>query len=112
METALGEVKHGEVARAVRDARYGELAIKEGDIIGLFDGGVRLAESGYSTALIGLLRIMVDEDSEMITILYGAEVSRSEAEAILEEVESEFPEQEVEYYYGGQTYCSYILSVE
>ena len=47
MEVALGEVKHGEVARAVRNAQYYELVVKAGDIIGLFDGSVRVAESDH-----------------------------------------------------------------
>ncbi|MFC1716146.1 DAK2 domain-containing protein [Candidatus Poribacteria bacterium] len=112
MEMALSEVKHGEVARAVRNAQYRDLAVKENDIIGLFDGSVRVAADDYTEAIIGLLRAMVDEDDEIITILYGAEMGRSETEGILEEVESEFSEQEVELHYGGQSYCSYILAVE
>ena len=112
METALEEVKHGEVARAVRNAQYGDLVIKENDIIGLFDGGVRVAESDCRDAIPALLRIMMEEDDEVITIFYGAEIRRTEAEKILEETESTFPEAEVELHYGGQSYCSYILSVE
>jgi DAK2 domain fusion protein YloV len=112
MEMALSEVKHGEVARAVRNARYGDLVIRENDMIGLFDGSVRVAEDDHRKAVLGLLRIMVDEDDEIITIFYGTEIGRSEAEGVLTEVESAFPEHEVELHYGGQTYCSYILSVE
>jgi len=112
MEMALSEVKHGEVACAVRNAQYAELVVKEGDIIGLSEGSVRVAENNHTEAVLGLLRAMVEEDSEVVTILYGAEMGRGEAEEILEEVESAFPEQEAELHYGGQAYCSYIVSVE
>jgi dihydroxyacetone kinase-like predicted kinase len=71
-----------------------------------------VAEDNHIEAVTGLLKTMLGEDDEIITILYGSEIGRSEAEEILEEVESEFPEQEAELHYGGQSYCSYILSVE
>jgi DAK2 domain fusion protein YloV len=112
MEIALEEVKHGEVARAVRDAQYGDLVIRENDIIGLFDGSVRVAERDHREAVLELLRLMVEDDDEIITIFYGTEIGRSEAEELLEEVIPAFPEEEVELHYGGQSYCSYILSVE
>jgi dihydroxyacetone kinase-like predicted kinase len=112
MGMALEYAKHGEVARAVRNAQYGDLEVKENDIIGLFDGTMRLAEADYGKAVTGLLKAMVGEDDEVITIFYGAEIGRSEAEDVLGEVESAFPEMDVELHYGGQSYCSYILSVE
>ena len=112
MEMALRDVKHGEVARAARNARYGELVIKENDTIGLFDGNVHVAEGDHKRAVLELLRVMMDEDDEIITIFYGADIGRNEAEAVLEEIEAAFPETEVELHYGGQSYCSYILSVE
>ncbi len=112
MEMALEYAKHGEIARAVRNAQYGSLEVRENDIIGLFDGTIHLAEADYEKAVLGLLKTMVAEDDEVITIFYGAEIGRSEAEDILEEVESAFPEMDVELHYGGQSYCSYILSVE
>jgi DAK2 domain fusion protein YloV len=112
MGMALEYAKHGEVARAVRNAQYGDLEVRENDIIGLFDGTMYLAEADYEKAILGLLKAMVGEDDEVITVFYGAEIGRSEAEGILGEVESAFPEMDVELHYGGQSYCSYILSVE
>jgi len=112
MKMALEDVKQGVVALAVRNARYGDIAIKKGDIIGLFDGSVRVAEDNHTSAVLQLLRIMLDEDNEIISIFYSAEIERTEAEELLEAVEAEFPEMDVELRYGGQTYCYYILSVE
>lgn len=112
MGIALQYAKHGEVARAVRNAQYGDLEVRENDIIGLFDGTIHLAEADFEKAILGLLKEMLGEDDEVITIFYGAEIGRSEAEGILGEVESAFPEMDVELHYGGQSYCSYILSVE
>jgi DAK2 domain fusion protein YloV len=112
MGMALEYAKHGEVARAVRNAQYGDMEVRKNDIIGLFDGTMHLAEADYEKAVLGLLKAMVGEDDEVITIFYGAEIGRSEAEDVLGEVESAFPKMDVELHYGGQSYCSYILSVE
>jgi hypothetical protein len=55
---------------------------------------------------------MVSSDNEVITVFYGADIVRSEAEKLLEEIESLFPDLETDLHYGGQPHCFYILSVE
>ena len=112
MEKALAEVKHGEVAQAARNAQFGDLVIKGNDVIGLFDGNVQVAVDSHTTAVLELLKIMVEEENEIISIFYGDEIQRTEAEQVLGEVESAFPDRDPELHYGGQSYCSYILSVE
>ena len=112
MKSSLNSVKHGEIARAVRDANYGNLKVKENDIIGLYNSNVHIAEDNYISAVINLLKVMIEDDNEIITILYGSDFTKKEAEGILAKVETEFPEKEFEIHYGGQSYCSYIISVE
>ncbi|MDQ1318555.1 MAG: fatty acid kinase [Candidatus Poribacteria bacterium] len=55
---------------------------------------------------------MVEPDKEVITVFYGADIVRSEAEDLLEKIESLFTDVEIELHYGGQPHCFYILSVE
>jgi hypothetical protein len=112
MNAALDYAKHGEVTRAARDARYDDVIVKTGDVIGMFEGGVRVSEDDYKTAVLKLLDLMLEEDSEVITIFYGSEISGDNAEQILQSIESHHPDIEVEIHYGGHSYCSYILSVE
>jgi len=112
MTLAMKSVKHGEIAQAIRDSQYMNLMINKGDIIGKFDGKICVAEKDIEKALLGLLRIMNQEHNELITIFYGSEISRNEAEAILAGVEDEFGDREIELHYGGQPHCYYILSVE
>jgi DAK2 domain fusion protein YloV len=112
MENSLQQAKNGEIARAVRNAQYGNVVIKENDAIGRFDGKIHVAVDDIDTAVLELLKIMVEPDNEVITFFYGADISRSEAEKVIEKAESLFPEMELELHYGGQTHCFYILSVE
>ena len=55
---------------------------------------------------------MVDEDSEVISINYGAETSEEAANKLAEELEETYPDCEVEVYMGGQPIYYYIISVE
>ncbi len=112
MEGSLQQPKNGEIARAVRNAKYGNVEIKENDAIGRFDGNIHLAVNDVDTALIELLKIMVEQDDEIITIFYGADMSLSESEKTIEEIEEIFPDMEIELHYGGQPHCFYIISVE
>jgi len=112
MEMALKEVKHGEVARAVRNAQYEDLMIKENDSIGRFNGRIHVAVNDPKEAVVELLKVMAEPEDEVITIFYGAEIERNEAEKVIEKVQSIFPQKEAELHYGGQPHCFYILSVE
>lgn len=112
MEKSLKRAKHGEVAKAIRDAKYDNVIVQENDSIGRYNGKIHLSVKDTTKAVIDLLRIMVEQENEVITIFYGANVSRKDAETLLKKVESEFPDQEIELHYGGQPNCFYILSVE
>lgn len=112
MEKALKRAKNGEVARAVRNAQYGNIVIKENDSIGRFNGKIYISVKDTQTAVLELLKIMVEPENEVITVFYGADIVRSEAENLLEKIESLFTDVEIELHYGGQPHCFYILSVE
>jgi hypothetical protein len=112
IDKALRRVKNGEIARAVRNAKYGNVVIRENDSIGRYDGKIYVAVDDTETAVFELLKIMVEPDNEVITVFYGADIARSETEKLLEKIESLFPDMEIELHYGGQPHCFYILSVE
>ncbi len=112
MEKSLKRAKHGEVAKAIRNAKYDNIIVYENDSIGRYNGKIQVSVKDKETAVIDLLKIMVEPKNEIITIFYGADVPRKEAEELFKKVESEFLEQEVELHYGGQSNCFYILSVE
>jgi dihydroxyacetone kinase-like predicted kinase len=112
MEKSLKRAKNGEVAKAVRNAKYDDVIINENDSIGRYNGKIHISVKDTETVVLELLKIMVEPKNEVVTMFYGADIIRSDAEIMLEKVESEFPEKEIELHYGGQPHCFYILSVE
>ena len=112
MEKSLKRAKNGEVAKAVRNAKYDDVIVSENDSIGRYNGKIHISVKDTETVVLDLLKIMVEPQNEVITMFYGADITRSDAEIMLEKVESEFSEMEIELHYGGQPHCFYILSVE
>ena len=112
MMEAVSMVKTGQVTYAVRDTRLDEKEIHEGDIMGIGDHGILAVGKGRENVAKEMVAAMVDEDSEVISIYYGAETSEEDAEKLAEELEEAYPDCEVEVNMGGQPIYYYIISVE
>lgn len=112
MEEAVREVKTGEVTYAVRSTVAGDLHIEERDIIGLAEGKIAVVGSNPTEVARDLLKKMVDENSSVISIYYGADLNAETAQELNELIRAEFPDCEVEVYHGGQPLYYYIVSVE
>lgn len=112
MLEAVSNVKSGQVTYAVRDTSIDGKAIHEGDIMGISDKGLVSVGNDISDVTFDLIKDAVDEDSELISIYYGADVKKEDAEAFAARVEESFPDCDVQNYYGGQPIYYYIVSVE
>ena len=112
MMEAVSMVKTGQVTYAVRDTRLDEKDIHEGDIMGIGDHGILAVGKGREAVAEEMVAAMVDEDSEVISIYYGAETSEEAANKLAEELEETYPDCEVEVNMGGQPIYYYIISVE
>lgn len=112
MTADMGNVKTGQVTYAVRDTSIDGKEINAGDIMGIDDEGIKAVSTDILTATKELLSAMVDEDSELISIYYGADVKEEDAKAFEEYVEETYGDCDVEFNYGGQPIYYYILSVE
>ena len=112
MLEAVSNVKSGQVTYAVRDTSIDGKAIHEGDIMGIGDKGLVSVGSDISDVTFDLIKDAVDEDSELISIYYGADVKKEDAETFAARVEESFPDCDVQSYYGGQPIYYYIVSVE
>ena len=112
MLEAVSNVKSGQVTYAVRDTSIDGKAIHEGDIMGIGDKGLVSVGNDISDVTFDLIKDAVDEDSELISIYYGADVKKEDAEAFAARVEESFPDCDVQNYYGGQPIYYYIVSVE
>ena len=112
MLEAVSNVKSGQVTYAVRDTSIDGKAIHEGDIMGIGDKGLVSVGNDISDVTFDLIKDAVDEDSELISIYYGADVKKEDAETFAARVEENFPDCDVQNYYGGQPIYYYIVSVE
>jgi len=112
MTSHIDNVVYGEVTYAVRDSAVNGLTIKEGDTIGLIKDKVVLTSADPDTAVGELLQEMLDEDSELITLLYGEGITEDGAQSLKERLQQNYPDKEIEVHYGGQPHYSYWLSVE
>ncbi len=114
-ETMLEEIKHvktGQVTYAVRDTHIDDKEIHEGDIMGIGDAGILAVGDSVSGVAQEMLAELTDEDSELISIYYGEDVSDEEAEAFVAKVEAAYPEVDVDAHRGGQPIYYYVVAVE
>ena len=108
----ISAVKTGQVTYAVRDTRLDDKEIHQGDIMGIGDKGILAVGTEINAVAGEMAGHMVDEDAEIISIYYGADVPEEEAEKLRESLEEAYPDCDVEVNFGGQPIYSYILCVE
>lgn len=112
MLKAIEQVKTGQVTYAVRDSNFDNQQIQEGDFMGLSNGTIMAVGKDIETVTQDLLKHMVDEDDEIITLLYGKDATEETTNQILAFLEDTYPDIEVELLDGGQPLYYYIISVE
>ncbi len=112
MTEEMKNVKTGEITYAVRDTSIDGKAIKNGDIMGIGDEGIISVTRSVTETAKDMISHMVDGDSSLITLYYGADVKEEDAEALKSEIEAANSGIEVEMTNGGQPVYYYIISVE
>jgi uncharacterized protein len=112
MTEAMQHVKTGQLTYAVRDTSIDGLEISTGDFMGLADGKIILKDQDKVKAAKELLGQMLDEDSEILTILKGEDASDEDVDSIVEFVESNYGDVEVEVHNGEQPLYAFIFAIE
>ena len=112
MKRSLADIKSGEVTYAVRDTSFGGKEIHKGDIMAISDNGISSTGSDIAEVTKGLLDELIDEDSGLVSIYYGAEISGEDAQKIGVYIEEKYEDVEAEIKFGGQPIYYYIVSVE
>ena len=112
MTEGIAAVRTGQITYAVRDTRIDDKEIHEGDIMGIGDHSILAVGKEIAETTKETIRLMTDEDSELISIYYGEDVSEDDAQALGEALEEEYPDCEIEVYPGGQPIYYYVVSVE
>ena len=112
MNEAITTVTTASVTFAVRETTIGEKEIHEGDILGMLEGDIAVVGEDMAQTTKDLLAKAITEDSEMIGVYYGADVSEQDAADMVAYIEENYPDCEVELQSGGQPLYYYIISVE
>lgn len=112
MTEGMAYVKSGQVTYAVRDTVIDGKEIKQDDIMGLSDKTIEAVGSDIKETTVQLIKKLMDEDSELVTLYYGEGMKEEDAKAVAEAVEEYDDELEVEVHYGGQPIYYYFISVE
>ncbi|PEZ81410.1 DAK2 domain-containing protein [Bacillus sp. AFS017274] len=112
MIEALSHVKTGQITYAVRDTNIDGLAIETGDFMGIAEGTIKVKDKDMTQAAKGLLSDMIDEDSEILTILYGEDATAEDVENLVAFCNENFEDVEVEVHNGKQPLYSFIFSIE
>jgi DAK2 domain fusion protein YloV len=112
MTEAASTIQTAEVTRAVRSVQVNGIQVKEGEVIGLVNGALKVR--GESPAEVSKMTVaqIHDDEHEIITVYYGESVRADEAQQLAEELMALYPDQEVEVVDGGQPHYYYILSAE
>lgn len=108
----MTRVKTGQVTYAVRDTNIDGKEIKQGNIMGIGDKTILSVGTDVSGTTIDLIENLVDDDSELISLYYGAEVTEEDANQIADQITEKYPMVDVEIHMGGQPIYYYVLSVE
>ena len=112
MTDALDTVVSGEVTKANRDTTINDIAIHQGDFLGIIDGDIKVAASDLIVAASSMIEKMLDEDSEIITIMYGRDSNKKEAQKLVDELKKKHDDLEFEVHDGGQPVYNFLISVE
>ena len=115
VETMISEitnVKSGEVTYAVRDTQIDGKDIKQGDYMGIGDAGILAVNPDKEATSIEMLREMLKDGAELISVYYGQDVAEEEAQSLVTKINESFPGVDVELQYGGQPIYYYIMSAE
>ena len=112
MTSEMGRIHTGQITYAVRNTNIDGMEIHEGDIMGIGDSGMLAVGQNVNETVLETLKRMVKDESELISVYFGEDVTEEDAEALVEKVQTAFPNCEVELNDGGQPIYYYLLSVE
>ncbi len=112
MKSEIGNVRTGEVTYAVRDTVIDDKEIKQGDFMGIGDHGILSVGKDVTDVAFDMVKEMMADDLELISIYYGEDVTEDAANALKARVEEAYPSCDVELQFGGQPIYYYIISAE
>ena len=112
MTEAANSVHTASITYAVRDTNYDSREIHSGDIMGMLDNKLEILGHSAEDVAVECAEKMVHEDSSLITIYYGSDVSDERSPELGDALEEKYPDCDVEVQNGGQPLYYYLVAVE
>jgi DAK2 domain fusion protein YloV len=112
MIEAVSNVKTGQITYAVRDTEFNNTKIEKDDIIGISEGDIVSNGKEVNEVAMKLLEDMIDEDTSLITILYGSDLTEDMANDLENHLSDAYNDIDIEVVFGGQPLYYYIFSLE
>ena len=112
MDSSLLDVESGEITCATRTVELDGVKVREGQIIAIHNGKLVLAADTLDDALMGFLAEAQTDDYERITLFYGNNLEKDEADRLVSKVQEKYPDHEIECHYGGQPHYYFIIAIE
>jgi dihydroxyacetone kinase-like predicted kinase len=112
MKKAVARVHTGEVTTATRSVEIDGVKVKDGQIIGLHNGKLKVAAADVEKASLKLLKEIGFEKMEVLTMFHGEEVEPEVAESVAATIRKTYPKQEIEVQEGGQPHYQFIFAIE
>lgn len=112
MKRSISDVKTGQVTFSIRDTIMEEKEIKKDDIMGIYDGEIKVIGNSIQDVAFDLVKTMVTDDNGLVTIFYGNDLSEQDAMRLANRIEDELEDLDIEVVFGGQPLYYYLISVE
>ena len=112
MTEGISGVRTGQIATAIRSMQHKDLKITEGQFIGFVNEELSVSEYTIEDTMQKLIDMMDLDSGEILTVYYGRDIDRADAEKLFDPVRSQYPELEIEIIFGGQPHYHYLISLE
>ncbi|WP_311443037.1 DAK2 domain-containing protein [Ezakiella coagulans] len=112
LNDAIKAVKSGSITYAVRDTTVSGKKINQGDYMGILESEIVSSSEDIYETVLETLKKGIDEDSSIITLYAGQDVTEVQMEELIEKLENEFDDITIEGLMGNQQVYYYLISIE
>lgn len=112
MKSALKNVKSGEITFSIRDSEINGVQVKKDDFIGIFEKDIIVDSPNKVEATKILVDAMVDDETALLTVLVGTDVSKEESDAVKAYIEEKYADIDLDMRKGGQPVYSFLIGAE
>ena len=112
MVESLSSVKTIQITYSVRNTTFNDLEIEKDDYLAVSDGEIKGVGKDIDSVIMTAIEATLDENSEILSVYYGSDVSEEAANDILSKLEEAYPSLEIDLYSGGQPVYYYVFSIE